>query len=110
MTHYYYRVEHKRLNNGRPVTVRSGMYEGCLEFHVLPDGVDEPGAIPVRTEREIPWDKAQRFSNISRVLNDTLVTVGLPGGEETFRVVCDYGTCDSYCVVVRPLGDDDAGD
>ena len=101
MDRYYYRIERERLNRGRPVTISSGLYKGCLEVHVCQHGVDKPDAIPIAMQRDIPWEHEIR----PYVLQGSLVTIGFPGGEETFHVVTDYKTCDGHCVVMEPHKD-----
>lgn len=99
MSEFYYRIDHNRLNRGKLLEVRSGMYQGNLELHIRRDGLDDPVTIPIRLEKDIDWDSKNR----SNSLKGTCVAIQFPNEMKEYRVVCDYDTMDGQCVVVKPL-------
>lgn len=99
MSEFYYRIDQNRLNRGKLLEVRSGMYKGNLELHICQNGLEDPGSIPIRLEKDIDWDNRNR----SNLLEGTMVAIQFPAGMKEYQVVCDYDTIDGQCVVVKPL-------
>ncbi len=103
MSRYYYRVNQERLKNGKPPKIRSGLYKGNLEIHILKAGLENPDSIPIMLERDIPWVDRSR----SNILIGTQLTIEFKDGTAEYDVVCDYDTIDSQCVIVKPAGAND---
>lgn len=99
MQHFYYKLDNNCIKDGKPTIIKDGFYKGKLGVHIRKDGIEDPVAIPVMLERDIPWHEQHRFN----VLTGTKVAIEFPDGTEEFAVVCDYGTIDGHCIIAIPM-------
>ncbi len=94
----YYRVSERSFPNGRPRTIRTGLYQGLFELHLTQQSIDDPTAIPAMVDGEIDWTQRMRRSVFGQ---GSRVVVQLAQKTTYYRVVNDYGCTDSHCLILK---------